>query len=54
MDRPERTYWSAEECRWETLPPREVIEAGDLELAAVPAQRDDQPAMEPAKEPVEA
>jgi hypothetical protein len=50
MDRPERTYWSAEECRWETLPPRDVIEG----QAAVPMQRDDQPAMEPAKEPVDA
>ncbi|MDT7544273.1 MAG: hypothetical protein QOE99_383 [Actinomycetota bacterium] len=46
MDRPERTYWSLEKCGWDKLPARELIEA---EAAAVPAQREDEPAQEPVE-----
>jgi hypothetical protein len=40
----ENRYWSIEDCCWVTMPAREAVDATD-----VPAQRDDEPAVEPVE-----
>jgi hypothetical protein len=44
MDELRRGYWSVDECRWETLPSRELVEGAVAEL---PTQRTEEPAEEP-------
>ncbi|MBK5306108.1 MAG: hypothetical protein JJD92_05410 [Frankiaceae bacterium] len=40
-------YWSVDECRWVMLPAREALY--EAIYAEVPAQREDEPAQEPAE-----